>query len=136
MFLSQQTLDSLSLTSFKIDGIEQLGGAVDFGIINVVSINGKAFVTSIIDTLNELGIPYFEFSPSQLDYPEKQDWRYFKIKWPACQTFEIIISAEGEVYKYTDTETLQKWFDEDWTPFGYAENQIGEPQDCSITVEF
>lgn len=135
-FLSQQTLDGLSITSFKVDGVEQLAAPVDFGIINVVSINGKAFVTNLIDALNDLGIPYFEFSPSQLDYPEKTDWRFFKIKWPACQTFEIIISAEGEVYKYTDTETLQQWFDVTWTAFGYVENAIGEPQDCVVSVEY
>lgn len=135
-FLSQQTLDGLSITSFKVDGVEQLAAPVDFGIINVVSINGKAFVTNLIDALNDLEIPYFEFSPSQLDYPEKTDWRFFKIKWPACQTFEIIISAEGEVYKYTDTETLQQWFDVTWTAFGYVENAIGEPQNCVVSVEY
>ena len=135
-FMSQQTLDSLSITSFKVNDIEQLSAPVDFGIINVVSINGKAFVTNLIDALNDIAIPYFEFSPSQLDYPEKTDWRFFKMKYPACFTFEIIISTETEVYKYTDTETLQKWFDVSWTAFGYSGNPIGTPQDCELTTEY
>ena len=135
-FMSQQTLDSLSITSFKVNDIEQLSAPVDFGIINVVSINGKAFVTNLIDALNDIAIPYFDFSPSQLDYPEKTDWRFFKMKYPACFTFEIIISTETEVYKYTDTETLQKWFDVSWTAFGYSGNPIGTPQDCELTTEY
>lgn len=135
-FMSQQTLDSLSITSFKVNDIEQLSAPVDFGIINVVSINGKAFVTNLIDALNDIAIPYFEFSPSQLDYPEKTDWRFFKMKYPACFTFEIIISTETEVYLYTDTETLQKWFDVSWTAFGYSGNPIGTPQDCELTTEY
>lgn len=134
--MSQQTLDSLSVTSFKVDGIEQLDAPADFGIINVVSINGKAFVTNLIDCLNALEIPYFSFSPSEKDYPQKTDLRYFKLKRPYCQTFEIIISAEGEVYKYTDAESLQQWFDATWSPFGYAENEIGTPQDCEISTEY
>ena len=136
-FLSQNTLDALSITSFKVDNIEQLAAPVEFGIVNTVGINGRTFVTNLIDALNGLEIPYFSFSPSQLDYPEKDDWRYFKIKRPACQAFEIIISdGVDEVYKYTDTETLQKWFDVSWTPFGYVSNQIGTPQGCVITVEY
>lgn len=137
MFMSQQTLDALSITSFTVDGIEQLDAAVDFGIINIVAINGRAFVTSLIDALNGVGVPYFSFSPSDLDYPEKQDWRFFKIKRPACQTFRIEISdGDGVVYFYSDTAMGSKWFDADFEPFGYAENPISEPQDCIISVEY
>lgn len=136
-YLSQTTLDTLEITSFKVNTVEQLTAPVDLGIINIVSIAGRPFVTNLIDALNGIGIPYFTFSPSQLDYPEKDDWRYFKIKCPACWTFEIIISdGGGEVYKYTETSTLQKWFDEDWTGFGYAENLITEPQGCVVSVEY
>lgn len=136
-YLSQSTLDSLEITSFKVNTVEQLTAPVDLGIVNIVSIAGRPFVTNLIDALNGIGIPYFTFSPSQLDYPEKDDWRYFKIKRPACWSFEIIISdGDGEVYRYTDTETLQKWFDEDWTGFGYEENLITEPQGCVVSVEY
>lgn len=135
-YMSQQTLDSLSITSFSVDGIEQLDAPVEFGIINVVSINGKAFVTNLIDALNSIEVPYFSFSPSEKNYPQKDDLRYFKIKWPACQTFEIIISTESEVYRYRDDGIAQKWFDVDWSPFGYAENEISELQDCEVSVEY
>lgn len=136
-FMSQQTLDSLSITSFKVDGVEQLDAAADFGIINVVSINGKAFVTNLVDTLNVIAIPFFSFSPSEKDYPQKTDLRYFKIKWPACQTFEILISdGGGDVYRYRDSGIAQQWFDGTWSPFGYAINEISELQDCEVSVEY
>lgn len=134
--LSQQTLDGLSITSFKVDGIEQLDAPVDFGIINVVSINGKAFVTNLVDRLNELEVPYFSFRPSERDYPEKTDLRFFKIKRPACQTFEIIISAEGEVYRYRDYDMASKWFDAGWDGFGYDANEITVPLGCVESVEY
>ena len=134
--MSQQTLDDLSISSFKVDGIEQLSAAVDFGIINVVSINGKAFVTNLIDALNGLEIPYFSFKPSERDYALKTDLRFFKIKRPSCQTFEIIISAEAEVYRYRDYDMASKWFDADWDGFGYDADEITEPLGCVETVEY
>lgn len=137
-FMSQQTMDDLSITSFAVDGIEQLTAPVEFGIINVVSINGKAFVTNLIDALNGLEIPYFRFKPSEQDYPEKTDLRYFKIKRPACQTFRIEISdGDGVVYFYSDTEMGSAWFTAgDFEPFGYAGNPISEPSACVTTVEY
>jgi len=136
-FMSQQTLDTLSITSFEVDGIEQLSAAVDFGIINVVSINGKAFVTNLVDALNEIEVPYFSFSPSQQDYPEKTDWRFFKIKRPTCQTFQIEISdGSGVVYFYSDTEMGTKWFSASFEPFGYSGNPISEPSECVSTTEY
>lgn len=137
-FLSQQTLDSLSVTSFTVDGIEQLDAPAEFGIINVVSINGKAFVTNMVDTLNGLEIPYFSFRPSEQDYPEKTDLRFFKIKRPACQTFIIEISdGGGVVYQYTDTSMGSAWFTAGTLePLGYAGNPISEPSGCLETVEF
>jgi len=135
-FMSQQTLDGLSITSFTVDGIEQLSAAVDFGIINVVSINGKAFVTNLIDALNSIEVPYFSFSPSERDYTGKTDLRFFKIKRPSCQTFEIIISAEAEVYRYRDYDMASKWFDVDWDGFGYDDNEITTPLGCVETIEY
>lgn len=135
-YITQETLDDLSVTSFKVNSIERLTVPVDFGIINVVELAGKPFVTNLIDTLNDLAIDYFTFRPSTKDYPDKLDARYFKIKWPACWSFEIIISdSEGEVYKYTDFSQLQQWFDATWTGFGY-DSDIDEPQDCVVTIEY
>lgn len=136
-YMSQQTLDTLSITSFTVNGIEQLDAPVDFGIINVVSINGKAFVTNLVDALNGLEIPYFSFRPGESDYPEKDDLRYFKIKRPSCQTFRIEISVEAAVYFYSDTAMGSKWFSGgDYEPFGYVGNPIDEPQNCVETVEY
>lgn len=136
-YMSQQTLDTLSITSFTVNGIEQLDAPVDFGIINVVSINGKAFVTNLVDALNGLEIPYFSFRPGESDYPEKDDLRYFKIKRPSCQTFRIEISVEAAVYFYSDTAMGSKWFSGgDYEPFGYGGNPIDTPQNCVETVEY
>lgn len=135
-YITQETLDDLSVTSFKVNSIERLTAPVDFGIINVVELAGKPFVTNLVDTLNDLGIDYFTFRPSTKDYPDKLDSRYFKIKWPACWSFEIIISdSGGEVYKYTDFSQAQMWFDATWTGFGY-DSDIDEPQDCVMTIEY
>lgn len=135
-YITQETLDDLSVTSFKVNGIERLLAPVDFDIINIVELAGKQFVTNLVDTLNDLAIDYFTFRPSTKDYPEKLDARYFKIKWPACWNFEIIISdSGGEVYRYRDFEQHQQWFDATWTGFGY-DSDITEPADCITTIEY
>lgn len=136
-YITQDTLDELSITSFKVNGIEQLTEPVDFGIINVIHLNGKQFVTNLVDALNGLEIDYFAFAPSTKDYPEKDDLRYFKIKHPACWNFEIIISGvEAEVYRYRDYDHHQQWFDATWEPFGYAGNPVSVPADCVFTTEY
>ena len=136
-YLSQSTLDTLSITSFKVNQVEQLAAPVDFGVINIEQYNGKSFVTNLVDALNGIGVDYFFFKVSTRDYSLKDDLRFFKIKRPACWSYEIIISdAGGEVYRYTETETLQKWFDVTWEPFGYAGDQVSEPLGCVTTVEY
>ena len=135
-FITQDTLDDLSVTSFKVNGIERLTSPVDFGIIKIVQMAGKPFVTNLVDTLNALAIDYFTFRPSTKDFIDKLDARYFKIKWPSCWSFEIIISdTGGEVYKYTDFDQSQMWFDATWEGFGYS-NELTVPEDCIITVEY
>jgi hypothetical protein len=136
-YMTQDTLDQLSVTSFKINEIEQLLAPADFGIINVVEVNGRQFVTNLVDTLNALAIDYFGFRASTKTYADKLDQRFFKIKRPACWSFEIIISdTEGEVYRYRDYDMAQKWFDADWEPMGYAGNPVSEPEDCITTIEY
>lgn len=136
-YMTQDTLDQLSVTSFKVNQIEQLDSQVGFGIINIVEIAGKQFVANLIDTLNALGVDYFSFRASTKDYASKQDQRYFKIKRPACWSFEILISdGVGEVYRYRDYDMAQKWFDVTWEPMGYGADPVSEPQDCVTTVEY
>ena len=125
------------ITSFKVNGIEQLDADVQFGIISVVQISGRQFVTNLVDALNGIGLDYFFFKASTKIYSGKDDLRFFKIKRPACWSFEIIISdSGGEVYRYRDYDLHQQWFDATWTAFGYGGDPIDEPQDCVTTVEY
>ena len=136
-YMTQETLDSLSITSFKVNQIEQLVGPVDFGILRIVEFNGLQFCMNMVDGLNSAGVDYFTFRPSSQVYAPKSDARFFKIKRPACWTFEIIISdADGEVYKYTEATQQQKWFDADWAPFGYSETPVGDPNNCAFSNEY
>lgn len=135
-YITQDTLDALTITSFKVNSVEKLTAPKDLGIINVVQIVGKQFVTNLVDALNDLEIDYFTFAPSTKDYALKEDLRFFKIKRPACWSFEIIISdVDGEVYKYTDSVQQQQWFDASWEGFGYT-NEFTVPLDCVIATEY
>jgi len=136
-FITQATLDVLSITSFKVNEIEQLDAPVDFGVINIVQIAGRQFVMNLVDALNSIQLPYFAFAPSTKDYVGKPDLRFFKIKAPACYSFEIIISdAGGEVYRYRDFDMAQKWFNAGWEAMGYAASPVSVPQDCVYTTEY
>lgn len=136
-YMTQDTLDQLSITSFKVNEIEQLDAPVDLGIIKIVEVSGKQFVSNLVDTLDSLGISYFTFRASTTDYPDKEDQRFFKIKWPACWSFEIIISdGDGEVYRYRDYDMAQQWFGGTWDAMGYGSNPVSEPQNCVITIEY
>lgn len=136
-YMTQDTLDELSITSFKVNEIEQLEGPIDFGILRIVEFNGLQFCMNMVDALTSIGVDYFSFRPSTQIYEPKSDARFFRIKRPVCWTFEIIISdGDGEVYRYTETTQEQKWFDADWSPFGYSETPIGDPNNCVQTTEY
>lgn len=134
-YLRQATLDSLQITSFKIDGIEQITDPVPFGPIELVDLDGHPYVMNLINALNSIGAPYFSFDISRKIHPTRGA-RFFTIKRPSCQPFEILIS-EGEtiIYKYTQNEQLQSVFGSE-QPFGYAPDFYDEPTDCVITNEY
>lgn len=135
-FVSQNTLDSLTITSFKVNGIERLDSGIDLGILHLVELSGRPFVMNLVDALNALAIDYFTFRPSTQIYEDKEDLRFFKIKWPTCWSFEIIVSdGEAEVYRYRNNEQAQQWFDETWEGFGY-DNEFTEPNECVTTIEY
>jgi hypothetical protein len=135
-FIDQTTLDGLGITSFTVDGIEQLDAPVDFGIINVINVFGMPYVTNLVDALNSIGVPYFSFNYSSKVFATKDDGRYFKIKHPVCQKFEIEISyGEAVVYRYTDAIQEQSWFGA-FDDFGYSGETIGVPEDCVTTIEY
>jgi hypothetical protein len=135
-YITQDTLDELEITSFKVNGIEQLDAAADMGIIKVVELTGNHFVINLVDALNGLSIDYFTFRPSSQVYALKDDLRFFKIKYPSCWNFEIIISdLGGEVYRYRDYDQAQQWFDATWQGFGYT-NEFTAPNECVTTTEY
>lgn len=135
-YITQDGIDGLAVTSFSVNGIEQLDAPIPLGILRIVEFGGRQFCMNLVDALTSAGVDYFTFRPSDRLYEPKQDARFFKIKRPSCWAFEIIVSdGEEEVYKYTQSETLQKWFDSEWSPFGYGE-PVGEPVGCVDTVEY
>lgn len=136
-YILQDTLNDLFISSFKVDNVEQITAPVSLGIVNMINLAGKPYVTNLVDALNSLGVPYFTFAYSTRDFEEKGDWRFFTIEFPACQSFEIIISdGDGEVYRYTNTETQQQWFGGSWSPFSYSGTDFGEPLGCTTIVKY
>ena len=135
-YLRQDTLDDLNISSFKVDNVEQLSGPVSLGQLNMIDISGGVYVTNLVDTLNAIEVPYFFFDYSTRVHDAK-GLRFFKIKRPACQTFEIIISDVGdEVYRYTESAQQEQWFAGSWGAIGYAPETFTAPDNCVTTVEY
>lgn len=135
-FITQTTMNQLYITSFKVDDVEFIVDPIALGIINMVDLAGRPYITNLVDKLNSIGVPYFVFSYSTRVHPEK-GLRFFKIKRPACQSFEIIISQlANEVYRYTDTEQQTQWFGGGWAPLGYGSGFYSTPIGCVTTTEY
>ena len=137
-YLRQFTMDVLSLKSFKVDGIELVPTPLGLGLINIVNISGKPFVTNLIDVLNSVAAPYFSFTISTRTHVTKGK-RFFNIKRPACIPFEIIISNGGaDVFKYTQAMQGTKWFapGSPYAAFGYGAETYTEPIGCITTTEY
>lgn len=135
-YMAQNTLIQMDLSSFEVNGIEQLDGPVSFGEIKLVNQGGMPYVMNMVNTLNSLGIPYFYFEPSLRVHPEK-GMRYFKLKRPICQSFKIeIMVGINVVYRYTDQIQETNWFGGGFTDFGYGSTFHGTPIDCIQTREY
>lgn len=135
MFITQSTMNKLSITSFKVDDVEFIVDPIELGAIKMIDLAGRPYITNLVDKLNSLGVPYFYFYYSTRVHPEK-GLRYFKMKRPTCQSFEIIISElANEVYKYTQSEQATQWFGS-WAPFGYGSTFHSTPIDCLTTTEY
>lgn len=135
-FLRQTTLDTLTITKFEVDGVSAITDPVGFGVIRIINILGKPYVSNLVDTLNSIGAPYMSFEYVYRLDPEKGA-RFFSIKKPACQGFIIEISNATEViYRYTESIQQQTWFGSGFTPFGYGGEVYGEPENCVITTEY
>lgn len=132
----QATLNSWLISSFVVDGIELLTAPVALGLIKIIDIGGKPYVTNLVDTLNAIGAPYFSFSYSTRLHPEK-DLRYFKIKRLACIPFSITITVGGsDGYIYTQDAQQQAIFQSGFADMGYGSSFIGIPENCIQTTEY
>lgn len=136
LYIQQGTVDDLAITSFTIDNVQQLTAPVPLGQLNIVDIGGGSYVTNLVDALNSVGAPYFAFSYSTRMHATK-GLRFFKIKRPTCQSFEIIISNVGdEVYRYTESEQQEQWFAGTWGAIGYGGETYTAPDNCETRIEY
>lgn len=136
VFITQSTMDSLNVSSFKIDNVEILTAPVGLGQLNIVDYGGGSYVTNLVDTLNSIGAPYFVFEYSTRTH-DTRGQRFFRIKRPACQSFEIIISdGLDEVYRYTESAQQSQWFGGSWGSIGYAPETFTAPDNCESTIEY
>lgn len=134
--LRQSTLDDLRIISFTVDGLELVTTPVSFGVIKIIDIAGKPYVTNLVDKLNSIGAPYFSFGYSTRNHPEK-GLRFFTVKKLVCSEFRILITQNGnDAYEYTDTSQLQKVFDVSWAAMGYGSEFLSAPDNCLNTTEY
>jgi hypothetical protein len=135
-FLRQTTLDALTITKFEVDGVSAITDPVGFGVIRIINILGKPYVSNLVDTLNSVGAPYMSFEYAYRLDPVKGA-RFFTIKKPVCQGFIIEISNATEViYRYTESIQQQTWFGSGFSAFGYGGETYSEPENCTITTEY
>jgi hypothetical protein len=135
-FLRQTTLDTLTITKFEVDGVSAITDPVGFGVIRIINILGKPYVSNLVDTLNSIGAPYMSFEYAYRLDPVKGA-RFFTIKKPVCQGFIIEISNATEViYRYTESIQQQTWFGSGFSAFGYGGETYSEPENCIITTEY
>lgn len=105
------------LTSAVYDGVEYVGAPVALTPVNVITLDGEDYNTTVADALNALGIPEIEFSYSTADDCTgvgKQ--KFVHIKWPDCKTFEILIEGThplGFNTKWTEIG-LYRWNGASW----------------------
>lgn len=135
-FIQQSTMDDLLVTSFKVDDRQLLSAPVPLGQLNIIDLGGGPYVTNLVDTLNSIGAPYFAFGYSTRVHAQK-GMRFFTIKHPACQGFEIIISDIADpVYRYTHDAQQEQWFAGSWGAIGYGGETFTAPDNCETTIEY
>ena len=137
VYMRNDTLSDMRLSSFVVDGIELVSSPISFGPLKMIDIAGQQYVMNLIDTLNSVGAPYFSFDVSTRNSPAKGK-RFFSIKRPACVPFRIVITYNGdEVYLYTQAEQKTAWFSGgSWEDFGYGGETYGDPVGCVTITEY
>lgn len=135
-YLRQTTLGSMLISSFIVDGIELLTSPVSLGLINIIDIGGRPYVTNLVDTLNSIGAPYFAFGYSTRLHPEK-GLRFFTLKRLSCVPFSITITVSGaDAYLYTQDVQGQAIFQVGFDDMGYGTEFLAAPDNCVITTEY
>lgn len=135
-YMTQSTLNTLAIRSFKINDKEILTGPVTFGMVKLIDVLDEQYMTNMVDALNSIGAPYFIFNYSTRKHASK-GLRYFKLKRPATHTFTIEIGTVGETkYRYTNKIQEQSWFGSGFSDFGYGATFHGEPIDCTEFTEY
>lgn len=137
IYLQQATLDDMAVASFQVDNIELLSAPIPLGKIKIVGIDANPYITNLVDVLKSIGAPYFTFEYSNRLHPQKGK-RFFTIKRPACYTFRILITLNGDdCYLYTDTEQLSQYFTPGtWSALGYGTETFTAPDNCVQTTEY
>lgn len=133
------------VASFFVDGIEQLAEGVPFtGPLNVITVDGRPFVTNLIDALNKCDVCGFSFWPAENRRPIGDDdierGGYFRVRRPTAVGFEIIIKTRpfgNFAYRYTDGDGAEIWDGLAWIQTWQYEDQnpgwtAGPPEDCEV----
>lgn len=135
-YLRQGTLDEMRVSSFIVDGVQLLSAPLPFGELKIIDVESDPYVINLVNTLQSVGAPYFDFQVSSRLHPEKGR-RFFKLIKPACIPFSITITHNGSpVYEYTQESQRQKWFGGVWSELGYGSAYYGTPINCQIITQY
>lgn len=136
VYLLQGTLDEMRVSSFIVDGVELLSAPLAFGELEIIDVEDDPYVVNMVNTLQSVGAPYFDFQVSSRVHPEKGR-RFFKLVKPACTPFSITITHNGSpVYQYTQESQQQQWFGGGWSDFGYGSAFYGTPINCQTITQY
>ena len=136
VYLLQETLDEMRLSSFVVDGKELVSTPLSFGELEIVDVESDPYVLNLVTLLQSVGAPYFDFANSTRVHPTKGR-RYFKLTRPSCTPFSITITHNGSpVYHYTDEVQEQQWFGGGWSALGYGGVTHSTPIDCQTITQY
>lgn len=133
--MRQSDLNNMRVASFVVDGVELVSTPVSFGVIKIIDIGGKPYVTNMVDVLNSFGAQYFAFNYSTRTDGSK-GLRFFKLKRLACIEFRILITVSGsDAYEYTHNSQQQAVFQGGFDAIGYT-TPTSVPENCFTTTEY
>ena len=128
--ISTSTFNNLRITSFIADGKQYVNAPIALGVMRVIDQGAGAYVTNLIDKLNELRVEFFDFYYSQRVAGGKP--AFFSISRPACIAFEVIISdGTNPVLRYTHDAQGQRWQGGGWQAFQVGSSSFDVPDNCA-----